>query len=53
MKHLGHEGIGPNDPLPEYFGTNNRLMTTLQKVAEKDTAEYFYDLKKATYRQCS
>ena len=45
MKHLGHEGIGPNDTLPKHFGTNNRLMAELQKIAERDTAEYFYNLK--------
>ena len=45
MKHLGHEGIGPNVPLPEYFGTNNRAMTALRKIAEKDSMEYFYNLE--------
>lgn len=31
--------------LPTYYGTNNRLMTALQKIAEQDTAQYFYDLE--------
>lgn len=30
--------------LEKYYGTNNRLMTELQKLATKDTAEYLYTL---------
>ena len=46
MKHLGHKGIGPNDTLPKHFGTNNRLMAELQKIAERDIVRSI--LKKAT-----
>jgi len=31
--------------LPGYYGTNNRLMTELQTLATRDTAEYFYNLE--------
>jgi len=43
MKNLSHEGIGPSDTLPEYFGTNNRLLKELQEIATYDTAKYFYN----------
>jgi len=46
MKHLGHQGIGPNDTLPEHFGTNNRLNAEIQRLATRDSAEYLYNLEK-------
>jgi len=46
MKHLGHQGIGPNDALPEHFGTNNRLNAEIQRLATRDSAEYLYNLEK-------
>lgn len=43
MKNLSHKGIESNDQLPEHFGTNNRLMAEVQKIATQDTAQYFYN----------
>ena len=29
--------------VPEYLGTNNKLMAELQRLATADTAQYFYN----------
>jgi len=44
MKHLGHQHLKPNQQLPEYFSTPNRLAVDIQKLATKDTAKYLYNL---------
>ena len=44
MKHITHKNIGPNDPLPGRFGTNNKLMDQMQELATYDTGHYFYNL---------